>query len=259
MAAAAPPSDVVRVTDLHKRFAGQEVLRGIDLVVRAGETVAIMGPSGSGKSVLLKHLIGLLRPDAGTVEVWGERVDRLDEDALNRLRLRMGMVFQSAALFDSLTVGENVAFPVVRHRRVDRPAVEQIVAEKLALVGMEGTEALMPAELSGGMRKRVGIARALALEPALMLYDEPTAGLDPVTARTLDQVVRDLRQRLGVTSVAVTHDLVTAFGVADRVAVIDQGEFAEVGAPDDLARSRDPRVVRFLRSAAPPAPLKAAV
>lgn len=240
----------VEVVDLHKALGGQPVLRGVSLRVQPGEAVAILGPSGCGKTVLLRHLVGLLVPDRGEVQLDGEALHRLPPHRLREVRSQVGVVFQSAALFDSLTVGENVAFPLRRHRRLPESRLQEIVAEKLNLVGMGGTEHKMPAELSGGMRKRVGIARALALDPKIVLYDEPTAGLDPVTARAVDRLMMEVRARTRTTTVLVTHDLLTAFAVADRVAVMDAGRFVVTGTREEVRASPHPLVQAFLRSSA---------
>jgi phospholipid/cholesterol/gamma-HCH transport system ATP-binding protein len=244
----------VERVDLHKSFGAQPVLQGISLVVEPGESVAILGPSGAGKSVLLKHVVGLLHPDRGEVRIDGHPVHTLRGPQRSALRMQMGMVFQGSALLDSLTVGENVAFPLRRHRRMDEGTLQEKVLEKLKLVGMEGAKDRMPAELSGGMRKRVGIARALALEPRILLYDEPTAGLDPVTARSVDEVILRVQQQTGTTTVLVTHDLVTAFRVAQRIAVLAEGRFVLVGPPEALWRSDHPLVVEFLRASRVPTP-----
>jgi phospholipid/cholesterol/gamma-HCH transport system ATP-binding protein len=237
---------VVAVRDLWKTFDSTVALAGVSLQVYRGEIQVIMGPSGCGKSVLLKHLVGLLRPDRGEVFVFDRPVSSLPEAELDALRIQMGVVFQSAALFDSLTVGQNVAFPLRRHRRLPGREIEARVAELLALVEMEGTEGLMPSSLSGGMRKRVGIARALALQPSLILYDEPTSGLDPLTARTVDDLILRLRADLGVTSVVVTHSLDSAFRLADRLAVMDAGRLCAAGTPQEILASTVPFVRRFL-------------
>jgi phospholipid/cholesterol/gamma-HCH transport system ATP-binding protein len=238
--------DVVVVRDLWKTFGARTALAGVSLTVRHTETLVVMGPSGCGKSVLLKHLVGLHRPDRGEVLVFGQSVPALSDAALDVLRLRIGVVFQSAALFDSLTVADNVAFPLRRHHLLDPAAIGQRVKELLALVELEGTERVMPAALSGGMRKRVGIARALALQPLLVLYDEPTSGLDPLTARTVDDLILRLRADLGVTSVVVTHDLDSAFRLGDRIAVMEAGRLEATGRPDELMASPDALVRRFL-------------
>jgi phospholipid/cholesterol/gamma-HCH transport system ATP-binding protein len=237
---------VVSVRDLWKRFGATVALAGVSLSVRRRETQVIMGPSGCGKSVLLKHLVGLLRPDRGEILVFGQAVHAMPEAALDALRIRLGVVFQAAALFDSLSVAENVAFPLRRHRRMSETEIAARVTEMLAKVEMVGTESKMPAELSGGMRKRVGIARALALDPSLILYDEPTAGLDPLTARTVDDLILRLRDDLGVTSIVVTHDLDSAFRLADRLAVMEAGHLVAEGRTDEIRASTQPFVRRFL-------------
>ncbi len=237
---------VVQVRDLHKRLDHTVVLRGVSFTVEPHEVFVIMGHSGAGKSVLLKHLVGLLRPDAGEIFIWDTPVHALEEDQLDGLRRRVGVVFQSGALFDSLTVGENVAFPLQRHRQLDEAAIHEAVAIRLSLVDLSGKEDLMPAVLSGGMRKRVSIARALALNPEIIFYDEPTSGLDPPTARAVDALIRRLRIYLGVTSVVVTHDLDTAFGIADRIAVLGGGTLIAVGTPQEILADPRPEIRRFL-------------
>jgi phospholipid/cholesterol/gamma-HCH transport system ATP-binding protein len=238
------------VHGLWKTFDGDAGVRGVSLDVRRGEIEVIMGPSGCGKSVLLKHLVGLMRPDRGEVVIFDQPVHALPEGALDALRIRIGMVFQSAALFDSLTVGENVAFPLRRHTRLAPPAIARRVGELLGMVEMEDTEHLPPSALSGGMRKRVGVARALALAPSLILYDEPTSGLDPLTARTVDDLILRLRGDLGVTSIVVTHSLDSAFRLADRLSVMDAGQFLASGTPAEILGSAQPFVRRFLETRA---------
>lgn len=240
------PGMVVEARDLWKSFGGRAALSGINLSIREDEIQVIMGPSGCGKSVLLKHLVGLLRPDRGEVVVFGQAVHLLEEAALDAIRVQIGVVFQSAALFDSMTVGENVAFPMRRHTRMSNDSVAARVGELLALVGMEGTQKMAPSALSGGMRKRVGIARALALSPRLILYDEPTSGLDPIMAHTVDGLILRLRREIGVTSVVVTHSLDSAFHLADSLAVMDGGRLVASGAPQEIMASQDPFVRRFL-------------
>ena len=248
----AGPSDVVvAVRDLWRSFGTLSALAGVSLTVRRGETLVIMGPSGCGKSVLLKHLVGLLKPDRGEVLVYGCPVHALPDADLDALRIRIGVVFQSSALFDSLSVGENVAFPLRRHSPLPGEAIAARVRELLALVELkEGTERVMPSALSGGMRKRVGIARALAMRPSLILYDEPTSGLDPLTAQTVDELILQLRGELGVTSVVVTHDLVSAFRLGDRIAVMDAGRLEASGRPEEILASSHPLVRRFLATRA---------
>ncbi len=248
--AASGAGPVVAVTDLWQEIGGKTILAGISLEVRQGQIQVIMGPSGCGKTVFLKHLVGLLRPTRGEVFVFGEPVHALADAAIDQLRLRTGVVFQSAALFDSLSVADNVAFPLRRHRRLPEQAIADRVAHLLALVEMEGTQRLMPSELSGGMRKRVGIARALALEPPLILYDEPTSGLDPLTARTVDDLVLRLRADLRVTSVVVTHSVDSALRLADRLAVMESGRFAASGAPGEILECAHPFVQTFLATRA---------
>lgn len=237
---------VVVVRDLWKSFDGTAAVRGVSLEVRHGQIQVIMGPSGCGKSVLLKHLVGLLKPDRGEVLVFDEPVQALRDHDLDALRIRIGVVFQSAALFDSLTVGDNVAFPLRRHARLSDEEVTRRVGELLGMVELAGTERLIPSALSGGMRKRVGIARALALGPSLILYDEPTSGLDPLTAHTVDDLILRLRADLGVTSVVVTHSLDSAFRLADRLAVMDAGRLCASGRPQEILTSSVPFVRKFL-------------
>lgn len=232
------------VKGLHKSYNGQPVLRGLDFEVKPGEIFVIMGPSGSGKTVLLKHLIGLEEPDQGEISVDGERVDT--PGVMDKYRL--AMVFQSGALLNSLTVGENVGLYLSEHRLKTPEEVARIVAEKLAVVGLDGTEEKMPSELSGGMKKRVAIARALVIEPQLIFYDEPTSELDPVSAAVVvDEIVR-LNDRIQVTSVIVSHDRNLAFGIADRIAVIDEGRILTIGTPEQVRHCADPAVQSFLNA-----------
>jgi phospholipid/cholesterol/gamma-HCH transport system ATP-binding protein len=239
----------IRCRALEKQFHGKAVLRGVDLDVLPGETLVILGGSGSGKSVLLKHMNGLLRPDAGEVTVDGEALGALDEDALVAVRRKVGMLFQMGALFDSLTVGENVAYALREHRLCPPAEVPARVRRVLAMVDLAGTEALMPAELSGGMRKRAALARALVLEPRALLYDEPTTGLDPVVAAKINHLIRDLQRRLGLTSVVVTHDLGSAFLVGDRLAFLHEGRIRFAGTVDEARRTTDPFLREFLTAA----------
>lgn len=240
----APPAIELRA--LAKSFAGNPVLRGVDLAIERGETFTILGGSGSGKSVCLKHMIGLLRADSGSVWVDGRDVTRASEDELIEVRTHVAMVFQSAALFDSLSVFENVAYPLREHRRWDEAQIRDRVATCLEAVGLAGTEALMPSELSGGMRKRVGVARGIALEPATILYDEPTTGLDPANQRRIGELIRSLQERLGVTSVVVTHELELCFEISDRVALLKDGRIAASGGAQEMRVSSHPEVRAFL-------------
>ncbi len=240
----APPC--VELVGVVKSFGSNAVLRGVDLVVLPGECLTILGGSGSGKSVMLKHMIGLLRPDAGHVYVEGADVTELREREWVALRKNFGYVFQGAALFDSLDVYENIAYPLREHRRWREPEVAARVAECLEAVGLAGVERIMPAELSGGMRKRVGVARAIALEPAAILYDEPTTGLDPANARRIGGLIRSLQRRLDVTSVVVTHDLELCFSVSDRIVLLSEGRFAAEGSPAEIRQSTVPAVREFI-------------
>jgi len=236
---------VIQFADLVKSFEGRPVLTGLTLEVRDGETMVIIGYSGTGKSVALKHVVGLLAPDAGDVLVDGRPVSTLDRAALSALRREIGFVFQFAALFDSMTVGENVALGL-RRRGLSDEQIEERVAEALALVDLTGSGDRMPAELSGGMRKRVGIARAIALRPRYVLYDEPTTGLDPVTAAVIDRLLVRTRQHLGVTGVVVTHDMRSAYTVGDRIAMLYEGRIRQVGTVAEIQATDDPVVRQFI-------------
>ena len=234
----------VEVRGLHKSFGRQEVLKGIEFKVNAGEIFVIMGPSGSGKSVLLKHIIGLEPPDAGEILINGESIQ--SPEVMNKYRL--AMVFQSGALLNSLTVGENVGLYLTEHRLKPLEEIARIVEEKLEVVGLKNTRDKMPNELSGGMKKRAAIARALVIEPQLILYDEPTSELDPLSAAVIGQEILNLKNRIHVTSLVVTHDRDLAFGVADRIAVIDQGRIIAIGTPDEVKRRPEPVIRRFLQA-----------
>jgi len=237
----------IRIAGLRTAFGSQQVLCGVDLAVAPGETLVVLGRSGTGKSVLLRHLIGLQAPDAGSVQVLGAEVTTLAEGPLNELRKKIGFVFQNAALYDSLSVLENVAFPLRHHTRLAAPERRERALAILARVGMEDAAAKLPTELSGGMRKRVGLARALALDPEIMLYDEPTAGLDPITAGEINDLVLELRKERPLSSIVVTHDLVSAQAISDRVAMLDQGLIVFDGPYQDLRSSDNPFVARFVR------------
>jgi phospholipid/cholesterol/gamma-HCH transport system ATP-binding protein len=243
-----PPSDhpIIELRELHKRFDSLVVLRGISLALRRGHTTVILGESGAGKSVILKHIVRLLRPDSGEVYYEGERIDELPERKLAGIRPNFGFLFQLSALFDSMTVGENVAFPLVEHRRVSRGQARALVEEKLELVGLPGMQGKWPAELSGGQKKRVALARAIAQDPKVILYDEPTTGLDPPRSDVINELIRKLQRELGVTSVVVTHDMTSARKVADRVVMLYDGEFIFDGTVADIDAASDPRVRRFV-------------
>ncbi|MDZ7374524.1 MAG: ABC transporter ATP-binding protein [candidate division KSB1 bacterium] len=237
---------MIRLEGIWKRFGSHEVLRGLDLEVRGGETLVLLGRSGCGKSVTLRIILGLLRPDAGRVWIDGTDVTDFDERRWVEVRKRMGMVFQASALFDSLTVRDNVAYFLEEHTDLTEEEIDRIVAERLEFVGLAGAEHLMPAQLSGGMRKRVALARAMAANPEILLYDEPTTGLDPITARTINQLIRKTQEEFRVTSIVVTHELESAFAVADRVAVMDGGRILFVGTVEEVKACSDPFVQDFL-------------
>ncbi|HZI89782.1 MAG TPA: ATP-binding cassette domain-containing protein [Candidatus Polarisedimenticolia bacterium] len=235
---------------MSKRLGSRQVLRGVSLNIAEGESVAIIGRSGTGKSVLLKHVVGLMQPDAGTVLVDGMDVPSLGTKDLLELRKRMGMLFQGGALFDSLSVGDNVGLPLREHTRVDENQVTLVVREKLHLVGLEGVEEMRPLSLSGGMKKRAALARALALNPRIMLYDEPTTGLDPITSDLINRLIRRLQERLGITSIAVTHDMRSAYHIADRIAMLHEGRIHAVGTPAEIQATTDPAVRQFIEGSA---------
>lgn len=237
---------VVRLVDVHKCFDDLVVLDGINLNLQQGETTTIIGESGAGKSVILKHIVRLLRPDRGEVYYRGQRIDTLPERALAEIRPRFGFLFQLSALFDSMTVGENVAFPIREHTRRRRTEIADIVARKLEMVGLNGMQPKWPAELSGGQKKRVALARAIALDPEVILYDEPTTGLDPPRADVINELIIKLQRELGVTSVVVTHDMASAGKVSDRILMLYEGKFIFDGTPEEIGRSRDPRVRCFV-------------
>jgi phospholipid/cholesterol/gamma-HCH transport system ATP-binding protein len=241
---------MIEIRGLHKSFGPQAVLQGVDLEVKKGENLVILGRSGTGKSVLLKLIIGLLKPDHGTIRVDGDDVHALGYDRLAELRKRFGMLFQMAALFDSMTVGENVGLGLREHTDLTEEAIRGVVAGKLALVGLEGTEDKKPADLSGGMRKRVGLARAVAMGPDYVLYDEPTTGLDPITARQINALIRELQAKLRVTGIVVTHDLHSAYYVGDRVCLLHEGKIYFDGTPEEMQRSEDAVVRQFARGEA---------
>ncbi len=229
-----------------KSFGEKAVLQGVNLTVERGETMVILGGSGSGKTVLLKHMNGLIGPESGEVYLDGLEISRMEEDALTEVRKKVAMVFQSCALFDSLTVGENIAYPLSEHTALSPEEIRDRVKETLSLVGLEGCEELYPAEMSGGMKKRAALARALVLRPEALLYDEPTTGLDPVMTHRINRLIRDLQEKLAVTSVVVTHDLQSAFVVADRLAFLQKGQIRFVGTREEFQASTDLTLHEFL-------------
>jgi len=236
----------VKVSGLHKSFRDQIVLKGIDLEVGHGETLSVLGRSGTGKSVLLKLIIGLHKPDSGSIRIEGEEITKLPVKALNEVRKKMGFLFQQAALYDSLTVAENVAFPLQRHSPKSEEHRKRHVKELLAQVGMENEAHKLPSEISGGMQKRAGLARALALEPDILLFDEPTSGLDPITAEEICKLILHLQKERRITSIVVTHDMKGAQTVSDRLALMRDGQVLIQGTFDDLRKSQDPFVKQFL-------------
>jgi len=249
--ATTPPSNprnaVIELRGVSKRFGRLIVLRNIELALEPGKTTVIIGESGVGKSVVLKHMVRLLRPDRGEVYFKGQRIDLLPERKLVALRTRFGFLFEMGALFDSLTVGENIAFPVVEHTSRKSDEVEKIVKDKLRMVGLDGIENKKPAELSGGQRKRVALARAIALNPEVILYDEPTTGLDPIRSDIINELIRKLQRELNVTSVVVTHDMTSVRKVGDRVIMLHEGRFIFDGTPAELDKSEDERVSHFVQ------------
>jgi phospholipid/cholesterol/gamma-HCH transport system ATP-binding protein len=247
---------VISIRGLHKGFGTKQVLRGVNLDIKRGETMVIIGGSGSGKSVLIKHVIGLLFPDQGRVQVDGEDLSSLNDDQLTEVRRRFGMLFQSGALFDSMPVWQNVGFALTQHTNKSTEEIMHIAEERLRWVGMTDVLHLMPSELSGGMRKRVGLARAIAMDPEIILYDEPTTGLDPIMADVINRLIRSIQERLGVTSVMITHDMVSAYHVADRMAMLYLGEIIETGTVDEI-QNTDNAVVRQFITGSSEGPIEA--
>lgn len=241
---------MIKLVDINKSFKERQVLRHINLSVADGETLVIIGGSGSGKSTLLRLMVGLIAPTSGEIWIDAQEISQMKEEALDQVRLKMGMVFQYSALFDSMTVGDNVAFGLREHTDYSEEKIRRIVAEKLALVGLSGVENMMPSELSGGMKKRVGLARAIAFEPSIIFYDEPDSGLDPVMTGKIDELIRAMQRQLGVTSVVVTHDMESAFLVGDRIAMVYEGEIIADEPAEEFRRLSDPRVRAFLRGLA---------
>ena len=241
---------MIQLVNIHKAFGEKQVLTGFTLDVAEGETMVIIGYSGSGKSVAIKHIVGLLEPDEGTVFVDGLEIPKLKRRELYDLRARIGYVFQFAALFDSLTIGENVAMGLRKQGKLSERQIQERVYEVLDLVDLPNVQGEFPAELSGGMRKRVGLARAIALRPKYLLYDEPTTGLDPVTAAVIDELMIRTREKLGVTSIVITHDMKSAYRVGDRIAMLYEGKVRQVGDVETIRNSRDPVVRQFVEGRA---------
>lgn len=241
---------MIQIRGLRKAFDGNQVLQGLDLEVRTGEALVIIGRSGCGKSVLLKQIMGILEPDGGTVVVDGVDIFSLNPREQDQFRLKLGMLFQGAALFDSMNVRENVGFSLYEHTTLPAEAIEERVREKLRLVGLEGIEELMPSALSGGMKKRVGLARAIANDPKIILYDEPTTGLDPIMADGINDLICQMQKKLRVTSIAVTHDLNSAYKIADRIVMLYQGKIIGGGSPEEIKNTQDPVIRQFIQGSA---------
>lgn len=239
--------NMIAVRDLHKSFGTNHVLQGVNLDVRRGEDMVVIGGSGTGKSVLIKCIIGLTKPDKGTIYVDGQDTSSFNEKELNEMRKEFGMLFQSGALFDSMPVWENVGFGLKQHTNLSDDEIRDIVTEKLSLVGLKDVEDLMPSQLSGGMRKRVSLARAIAMAPNILLYDEPTTGLDPIMADVINELIIQLREKLRVTSITITHDMVSAYKIADRIAMLYMGKIIEVGTPEEIRSSRNEIVQQFIQ------------
>lgn len=236
----------ITLKHISKSFGRQKVLDELDLTLESKKITCIIGRSGGGKSVLLKHIIGLVKPDSGQIFVDDIDISTLNESELNEIRKNFGMLFQDAALFDSMTVGENVAFPLKEHRRLPKKEMEQIITDKLLQVGLTGVTEKMPSELSGGMRKRVGLARALALDPKIILFDEPTTGLDPIMCDAIDRLIVETQQNTGSTCVVISHDIESTFKIAHRIAMLYKGKIIAYGSPEDIQSSSNPVIKQFI-------------
>jgi phospholipid/cholesterol/gamma-HCH transport system ATP-binding protein len=241
---------MIEISGLHKSLAGHKVLNGVHLKIDKGITCVVIGRSGCGKSVLLKHIVGILKPEKGKVVVDGQEVGALNEKDLDALRLKIGMVFQGGALFDSMTVGENVGFGLIEHDHIPHRKLLERIEESLALVGLHGIANLMPSELSGGMRKRVALARAICIKPQIILYDEPTTGVDPITADSINELIKSLHDKLKVTSIVVTHDMKSAYKVADKIAMLYHGKIIAEGTSEEIQKSENPIVHQFINGLA---------
>lgn len=239
-------NNMIEINNLSKSFASNVVLKNVNLKINTGETKVIIGRSGTGKSVLLKNIIGILKPDKGSIKINGVDVTKLSEKEFNKIRMNMGMVFQGGALFDSMTVEENVAFVLNEFMNLDYKTVRKRVTDSLAMVGLENIEHMMPSELSGGMKKRVSLARILCMEPEIILYDEPTTGVDPITADAINNLIVELSHRLKVTSIVVTHDMASAYKIADSIAMLFHGQVIAEGSPDEIRHTNHPVVKQFI-------------
>lgn len=241
---------MIELKNVTKCLGGRKVLDGLNLTIEKGKTCVIIGRSGCGKSVTLKHIVGILQPDAGEVIVFGKDVTKLDEKQMDELRMKMGLVFQGGALFDSLTVAENVGFGLIEHDHIPHKELLERVEESLSLVGLHGIGNLMPSELSGGMKKRVSLARAICIKPEIILYDEPTTGVDPITADSINELIKSLHDKLKVTSIVVTHDMKSAYKVGDKISMLYQGKIIAEGSPDEIQNSQHPVVYQFVNGLA---------
>ncbi|NOX96843.1 MAG: ABC transporter ATP-binding protein [Nitrospirae bacterium] len=241
---------MISIRGLKKFLGGKLVLEEVNLEVKQGETMVVIGPSGCGKSVLLKHMMGLLKPDAGQIIIYGKDITRMKERELNEMRKKFGMLFQEAALFDSLSVEDNVSFGLREHTNLNGQEIKKIVQEKLRMVGLGDIAGLKPSELSGGMRKRVGLARAIAMDPEIIFYDEPTTGVDPIMGDVINNLILELQDRLNITSVAVTHDMNSAYKIADRIAMLYEGKIVETGDVESIKTTRNPIVKQFIQGVA---------
>ncbi len=241
---------MINLVDIHKSFEGKDVLSGVNLEIKKGESLVVIGGSGSGKSVMLKHIIGLLKPDKGSIMYNSSDISEFNEGSLHDYRKKFGMLFQSAALFDSMNVWENVGFGLRRHTRMSDKDIKDIALQKLKLVGLVNVEDVMPSELSGGMRKRVGLARAIAMEPEIILYDEPTTGLDPIMADAINELIIEMGETLNVTSITITHDMTSAYKIADTIAMLYKGVIISKGSPDETKNTTDPYLKQFVEGSA---------
>ena len=240
------PEYAIEIDNLVTHYGSRKILNGINLKIRLGETMVILGGSGCGKSTLIRHIIGLNRPSSGKILIKGRDITQLTEDDLNAMRTRMGMLFQGAALFNSMTIAENVALPLVEHTDLNESTIQIMVRMKLGQVGLSGFDDYMPSQLSGGMKKRAGLARALAMDPEILFFDEPSAGLDPIVSAALDELIIKLKRAFKMTIVVVTHEMVSAFLIADRITVLDKGVIVALGTPEEIRNSEHPRVRQFL-------------
>ncbi len=238
---------MIKVDNIFKSFNNKEVLKGVSLEIPDKKITVILGGSGSGKSVLIKHIMGLMTPDKGSIYVDGEDITKLNSKEMVRIRKKFGLLFQYSALFDSMSVRENIAFPLKEHTKLKDKEIDKIIAEKLGLVGLSGIEKMNPSDLSGGMRKRVALARAIVLEPSIIVYDEPTSGLDPLMASTVDELIVETQKKLDITTIVISHDIPAAFRIADNIVIVFEGEIVANGKPEDVKKSTNEYVQKFLK------------